>query len=262
LSDVEHEQEKYAGISLPMWGIAVSMMAVTLWMVFFQAVREKSLHVVQRLGVLYWSSVVVVVAAFLLVTVCSAIYLVVRQPRWDHRAYAAAEIGTLFCTMVLVAGPLWVQSGWNVWWLWDERFTTTSALWCLACVYLLIRKYAPGPVGRPLSAVLGSMLFWMLLVIYLGVRAWQTIHPAAFRLEGWGTASVAFGTPLVISVCSFLIVFAYLFQQRVAIETMKDDLEGVRQAFLGQEQQMRDFRVENQDFIIEGYTFKEYKKYE
>jgi len=44
-------------------------------------------------------------------------------------AYAAAEVGVLFCTLVLVTGPIWARPIWGVWWTWDPRLTMTVVLW-------------------------------------------------------------------------------------------------------------------------------------
>ena len=57
-------------------------------------------------------------------------------------------------------------------------------------------------------------------------------------------------------------VFFYLLQHRVAVERMEDELEEIRRVVIEYEQSTRDFLVENENFIIEDYTFKEYKKHE
>ena len=53
--------------------------------------------------------------------VASIIYLVWRNPKADAVAVSAAEIGVVFCTVVLVTGPLWARPIWGIWWTWDWR---------------------------------------------------------------------------------------------------------------------------------------------
>ena len=36
-------------------------------------------------------------------------------------ARAAAEIGTVFTTLVLITGSLWGRPIWGAWWVWDDR---------------------------------------------------------------------------------------------------------------------------------------------
>src|SRR5260370_11414238 len=51
--------------------------------------------------------------------VASVIYLFRRSARADAVAVAAAEVGVVFCTVVLVTGPLWARPVWGIWWTWD-----------------------------------------------------------------------------------------------------------------------------------------------
>ena len=39
----------------------------------------------------------------------------------DIKAAAAAEVGAIFATIVLVTGPLWAKPVWGIWWTWDPR---------------------------------------------------------------------------------------------------------------------------------------------
>src|ERR1700686_24989 len=42
-----------------------------------------------------------------------------RALAWDGWAVAGAEVGVIFCTVVLVTGPLWGYRAWGIWWAWD-----------------------------------------------------------------------------------------------------------------------------------------------
>jgi heme exporter protein C len=37
----------------------------------------------------------------------------------DVLAVTAAEVGVIFCSIVLVTGPLWARPVWGIWWTWD-----------------------------------------------------------------------------------------------------------------------------------------------
>ncbi len=61
----------------------------------------------------------------------------------------------VFCTVVLITGPLWGRRAWGIWWTWDARLTTTLVLWLIYVSYLLLRRFAAGPQVQTLAAVLG-----------------------------------------------------------------------------------------------------------
>jgi hypothetical protein len=46
----------------------------------------------------------------------------------DRLAIASAEVGVIFCTLMLVTGPIWARGTWGVWWSWDARLTVTLRL--------------------------------------------------------------------------------------------------------------------------------------
>lgn len=96
----------------------------------------------------------------------------------DAWALAAAEVGTIFCTVVLTTGPLWGRRAWGIWWTWDARLTTTLVLWLIYVSYLLLRRFAAGPQVQTLAAVLGIFGALDVPIVYMSNRWWRTQHPA------------------------------------------------------------------------------------
>src|SRR5256885_57943 len=80
-----------------------------------------------------------------LVGLCSILYLIVRDPRFDRFAAASAEVGTAFSLVMLTTGPIWAKPIWGTWWTWDARLTLTLFLFFLFIGYLLLR----GAVTEP-----------------------------------------------------------------------------------------------------------------
>lgn len=96
----------------------------------------------------------------------------------DAWAVAAAEVGVVFCSVVLVTGPLWGRRAWGMWWTWDARLTTTLLLWLIYVSYLLLRRFAAGPQMQTLAAVLGIFGAVDVPIVYMANRWWRTQHPA------------------------------------------------------------------------------------
>ncbi|MGO8757262.1 MAG: cytochrome c biogenesis protein CcsA [Terracidiphilus sp.] len=98
--------------------------------------------------------------------------------KFDAWALAGAEVGVVFCSVVLVTGPLWGRRAWGMWWTWDARLTTTLVLWLIYVSYLLLRRFAAGPQVQTLAAVLGIFGALDVPIVYMSNRWWRTQHPA------------------------------------------------------------------------------------
>ena len=101
-----------------------------------------------------------------------------RAQMFDAWALAGAEVGVVFCTVVLITGPLWGRRAWGIWWTWDARLTTTLVLWLIYVSYLLLRRFAAGPQVQTLAAVLGIFGALDVPIVYMSNRWWRTQHPA------------------------------------------------------------------------------------
>src|SRR6516165_4143076 len=113
----------------------------------------------------------------------------------DAWAVAGAEVGVVFCTVVLTTGPLWGRRAWGIWWTWDARLTTTLVLWLVYVSYLLLRRFAAGPQMQTLAAVLGIFGALDVPIVYMSNRWWRTQHPAPVfgGSEGSGMAPAMLG---------------------------------------------------------------------
>lgn len=113
------------------------------------------------------------------------------RPAWaqaaDAWALSGAEVGVVFCTVVLTTGPLWGRRAWGIWWTWDARLTTTLVLWLIYVSYLLLRRFAAGPQMQTLAAVLGIFGALDVPIVYMSNRWWRTQHPAPVFGGGEGS---------------------------------------------------------------------------
>ena len=109
----------------------------------------------------------------------------------DAWALAGAEVGVVFCTVVLITGPIWGRRAWGIWWTWDARLTTTLVLWLIYMSYLLLRRFAAGPQMQTLAAVLGIFGALDVPIVYMSNRWWRTQHPAPVFGGGPGSGMAA-----------------------------------------------------------------------
>jgi heme exporter protein C len=211
--------------------VFLSMLAA-LFAIGFYAPVEREQGVVQKIFYFHVSSAWVSFLAFFVVFVFSFRYLVDRDKRWDNRAAAAAEVGVMFCTLVLVTGPIWAKPVWGIWWTWDARLTLTLVLWLIYVSYLLLRHYVAGSEKRAtLSAILGIIGFIDVPLVYFAIRWWRTQHPQPVIGGGEGSGlDPRMWNALWVSAAAFVLLFAYLYRLRANQHDQEDEIERVRQA--------------------------------
>ncbi len=123
------------------------------------------------------SAVVALYIAFGVTLVGSILYFRNRSTFWDLLAHAAAEIGVLFCALVLITGMLWGRPTWGVYWQWDPRLTSTTVTFVLYLGYLAVRRMdLDAPVRSRRAAILGIVSFANLIIVRQSVQWWRSIH--------------------------------------------------------------------------------------
>jgi heme exporter protein C len=250
------------GTSTLLTWITGLLLAISLSMVFFYTPTKQVMGDAQRILYFHLSSAWISFLAFFLMLVASIQYLRTRLRKWDVLAYVSAEIGALFCTIGLLTGPLWAKSAWNVWWTWNFWLTTTLGLGLIYLGYGLLRKYVLGECEAKYAAVFGMIAFVVASLVSFSIRVWRMLHSASVMMgnNGAGLESEMFVT-LLVCVLTFMCLFGYLLYHRLAIASIQDELEEIRRTIAEREQDMRgDMLIENETFIIEDYTFKEYRK--
>ncbi len=206
-------------------------MLTALFMVFVYVPTEAEQGIVQRIFYFHLPCAWVAFLSFGIVAVAGALYLWLGHKLWDDLSYAAAELGMLFCTLVLVTGSIWAKPIWGVWWSWDSRLTTTFILWLLYGSYLLLRAFADDTdeVAR-FAAVLGIVGVLDVPIIIISVRLWRTIHPAVLltRQGEHGLQDSRMVATLLVSLGAFTILFVWLLWLRVVTLRMRTRLSSLR----------------------------------
>lgn len=219
------------------WGLSVATAAAlvaTMYGAFLYAPTEKTMGDVQRIFYIHVPSAWTAFAAFLAVFVGSVGYLLTKNLKWDRIALACAEIGTIFCTVVLITGPIWAKPVWGIWWTWDARLTSTLILWLIYVSYLLLRDFLEEPARRAtLAAVFGIFGFVDVPIVYMSIRLWRTQHPQPVLMggEGSGLDPTMFRV-LLLSWVTFVILFVFLVILRVRLEKNREEVRQLRRELM------------------------------
>ena len=89
------------------------LMVLALLAIVFYAPVEREQGLPQKIFSFHVPSAWVAFLAFFFVFVASIRYLWKEDPAWDVFAYCSAEVGLLFCTLVLATGPVWGKAVWG-----------------------------------------------------------------------------------------------------------------------------------------------------
>ena len=211
--------------------LAGLLMLADLYLMLMVAPTDSVLGQVQRIFYFHVPIAVMSFLAFFVVFLASVVFLVRRSPFWDRLAHASAEVGVVFVTLALITGVIWARPIWNTWWTWEPRLTTTLILWLIYVAYLTIRSYAPSMrQGQIYSAVVGIVGFVDVPIVYYSVIWWRSIHPSPVvgPLAGDGALNSTMLAVLLFSFVTFLVFFAYLVAERMAIMDSEDRLRQVR----------------------------------
>lgn len=208
-------------------GAAFVAMIAALYMALLYAPTEATMGDVQRIFYFHVPSAWVAFLAFFLVFAFSLVYLFQRRKKWDTLAASSAEVGVLFCTLVLLTGPLWAKPAWGVWWTWDARLTLTLVLWLIYVAYIMLRHYLSDPERRAtFAAVLGIIGFLDVPLVYFSIRWWRTQHPQPV-MAGGEESGLDPGMRAALFVClaAFTLLFVVLLRARVKMLGLREEVD-------------------------------------
>ncbi len=204
--------------------LALAAVGVWLGLVIFVAPIEQTQGIVQKLFYVHVVCVPPTYLGFLLTAIGGIGYLRTRRPVWDRLAVAGAEVGVVFCTLILMVGPIWAKPVWGHWWVWDLRLTLTLVLWFIYVAYLFLRAFAFGSdAARTFASVYGILGTVLIPLVYYAVdlARGRAMHPSNPAREGLPEAMVL---PLWVGLGAFLLVFIYLTLRRFEVAGLESRL--------------------------------------
>jgi len=145
-------------------------------------------------------------------------------PALDILAVTAAEVGVVFCTIVLVTGPIWARPVWGIWWTWDLRLTTTLVLWLIYVSYLVLRRFSDSAQTPKLAAVLAVFGALDVPLVYFSIWFFRTQHPQPV-IGGGGSIDPRMMHVLLINWLAFSCLAGMVCWARYNLEKMKRDID-------------------------------------
>jgi heme exporter protein C len=167
--------------------LSALLLVLTVYWGFVVAPVELQMGVVQKIFYFHAPAAYAMYLGFGLCVIGSALYLGKRSDAWEAVAVGGAEVGSVFCLIVLVTGPLWGRKAWGTYWTWDPRLTTTLLIGMIYVAYLLLRNLgATGEAERRFAAGLGILGGALMPIIHYSVQLWRGQHPTVITKKGGG----------------------------------------------------------------------------
>jgi heme exporter protein C len=157
--------------------------------------------------------------------VASILYLVRPSQRADAVALVAAEVGVVFCTVVLVTGPIWARPVWGIWWApGDIRLTSTLVMWLIYVSYLVLRRFSNSSQTAKLAAALAIFGALDIPLVYFSIWFFRTQHPQPV-IGGGGSIDPRMLHVLLINWLAFLCFAGLVFWSRYRLEILQRQLQ-------------------------------------
>jgi len=212
------------------WGLSFIIMITALYMVFIYVPTEKNMGMVQRIFYFHVPLAWVSFLAFFIVFSCSIYYLLKRSIKWDTIAYASAEVGIVFTTLVLITGSIWAKPIWGIWWTWDARLTATLVLWLIYIAYLMVRNYALEKAkGARFASVLGIIGFINVPIVALAINLWRTQHPSPLIFKGGLTSPMIL--TLLICIAAFTMLYVLLVKRNTSLKKLEAEVQHLKDSY-------------------------------
>ncbi|MDE0082704.1 MAG: cytochrome c biogenesis protein CcsA [Gammaproteobacteria bacterium] len=196
--------------------VGVVLTLVFHWMVFFWVSTEATLGISQRIFYIHVAGMWSGLLAFIVVAVCSAMYLWLRDDRLDEVGRAAAEGGIVFFAIGLTSGPLWARLAWGTWWTWEPRLTLSLLAFFIYIGYLLVRNATDNPEkGKMYAAVVGLVAAVNIPLIHVSVFWLRSLHPEPVVVRADGPPALP--PDMLITLMTALLAWTILLASLVLL---------------------------------------------
>ncbi len=198
------------------WAVA-ALVAAWAWLVV-EAPIDTTQGVIQKILYVHPPLAYGAYLGFGLTALGGAFYLARGRALYDHLAVAGAEVGVVFCTLMMVTGPIWAKGTWGHWWTWDPRLTLTLLLWLVYLAYLLLRSFTEGSERTARFAAVYGVAGTLLIPLnyfVIELSGGRAQHPENL---GRGSLGDGMGWPFLVANLAAFAAFAYLVALRWEVE--------------------------------------------
>ena len=202
-------------------------MVSALSTILLYAPTESVMGDTQRIFYFHVPAAVNTFISFFIVFIGSIQFLRTRKSYWDKLALSAAQVGILFCLIVLITGPLWAKPVWGVFWRWEPRLTTVLIMFSNYTAYLMLRRFENNSdrILR-IASVIGIIAFLNVPLVYFAVDLWaadQQLHP-----QRGVDIDPKMRLTLYVSFIAHFCLLTYLILQRLHLHQIQETVSQLK----------------------------------
>ena len=202
-------------------GIAMALLCVFYGWVVVQAPIDSVQGVIQKILYVHPPLAYGAYLGFIITALAGIAHLRSGREDWDRLAISSAEVGVIFCTLMLITGPIWAKGTWGKWWSWDPRLTVTLLLWFVYLAYLLLRSFSgPGPRTARFASIYGVVGVVLIPLNYFIIEIFdkRSMHPENLERSSLGDGM---GMPFLVGNLTLFFAFSYLLLLRWSVESLR-----------------------------------------
>ena len=182
--------------------VTALLLSFGLYAALVIAPTERTMGDVQRISYYHVPSAWTAFLQFIINFVASLLYLIRKNIKADILAQVSAEVGVVFCTVVLV----------------------TLLLWLIYVSYLVLRRFSTSGQTPVLAAVLAVFGAIDVPLVYFSIWFFRTQHPSPV-IGGGGSLDPGMGRVLLINWAAFLCLAWLVCWTRYRLEVFKREVD-------------------------------------
>ncbi len=202
-------------------GIAALCLGVGLVWGFFFTPDDFRMGSTVKIFYVHVPSAIMAVNAWVMMLVCSLIWVIRRHHVSALAAKAAAPVGMVFTAIALFTGAIWGQPMWGTWWEWDPRLTAFLILFLFYLGYMALWEAIENPdSAADLTSVLCLVGSVFAVISRYALVFWnQGLHQGAtLSLDAEQNIADEFWYPALFSLAGFGFLFLALVLYRTQTE--------------------------------------------
>ena len=204
--------------------VTALLLCFALYAALVLAPTERTMGTLQRIFYYHVSSAWTAFVLFSVNFVASIVYLVRRSEKADILAQVGAEVGVVFCAVVLVTGPIWARPAWGIWWdPADIRLNSTLALWLIYISYLILRKFSTSSRTGTIAAVWAIFGALDVPFVFFSIWFFRTQHPSPVIAQG-GSLDPRMWLVLLLNWAAFMCLAWLVCWTRYTLEVAQREV--------------------------------------
>lgn len=144
---------------------------------------------------------------YVVLSICSALYLVYKHPILYLISKSLALTGTIFTAITLITGSMWGLPVWGTYWVWDARLTSMLILFLFYLTYLIFNTSFDNQAEAAKAASILTLVGLINIpIVKFSVEWWNTLHQPSSITQTTSSIDLSMSIMLLLVFIAFLLI--------------------------------------------------------